>query len=102
MNLCDIIVIDLSRCLGHVSIAIDSEIGRKWSIHEIHFSMNIYFFASMRTTDEEFDTFLRHAHDRDIILSYLRHLILVVVVLDSGFDDGFEYEEIHSVVCFGN
>ncbi len=95
MNLSDIIVIDLTGCFWHMSIAIDSEIGWEWSIHEIHFSMDINFFASVRTTYEEFDTFLRHTYDRDIIFSDLCHLILVIVVLYSWFDDGFEYEEVH-------
>lgn len=51
----------------------------------------------MRTTNKEIDSFRVQIGDRDIILRDLCGLVLVVVVLYRGFDDGFKDEEIHSV-----
>lgn len=51
----------------------------------------------MWATDEEIDSFRVQIGDRDIILRDLCSLVLVVIVLYRGFDDGFEDEEIHSV-----
>jgi len=97
-DLRDIMIIDLSIDCGHTLASCNREIGRKWSVHEIHFSTNIDFFSCMWTTNEKVYSSIIERYNRDMIFRDFCLLILMIVVLDSRFDDGFEDEKIHIFV----
>lgn len=95
-DFCHISIVDLSFYLGHTASS-NRKIRWKRTVHEIHFSTDGHLLVRMWTTNEEIHSFCIQISNRDIILRNFCCWILVIIVLNRGFDDGFEYEEIHSV-----
>lgn len=95
MNSGDIIVIYLSRggshaCTRHCEV-IDCR-----SIHKIHLSMDTYFFLCVRTSDHEIDTVHCHIGERNMTFGNALRWIVLIVILDSRINDGFENDIVHS------